>query len=196
VLEAIETCQAMRYLRPEPVPEDLILRVVRAATCASSPGNSQGWDFVVVREAPQRARIAETIRSAVLPILPPLPEGGDPVRRRMLAGAHHLLAHLEEVPVWIFVCGAPVYPPGAPSADWIPATLYPAAQNLIVAARALGLGTVFTAYHTLAEKKLRELLRLPPSVRIGVTIPMGWPARAFSAVKRRPVNDVLHWERF
>lgn len=186
----------MRYLRADPVPEELILRVVRAATCASSPGNCQGWDFVVVREAPQRERIAEAIRSAVLPIMPPVPEGGDPVRRRMLAGAHHLLDHLSEVPVWIFVCGAPVYPPNAPSADWIPATLYPAAQNLIVAARALGLGSVFTAYHALAEKKIRELLGLPASARIAITIPMGWPARPFSPVKRRPVTEVLHWERW
>jgi len=186
----------MRYLRADPVPEELIRRVVRAATCASSPGNSQGWDFVVVRDAPTPERLAEAIRSAVLPILPPVPEGGDPVRRRMLAGAHHLLAHLGQVPVWIFVCGAPVYPPNAPSADWIPAALYPAAQNLIVAARALGLGSVFTAYHTLAEKALRELLALPSSVRIAVTVPLGWPARPFRAVKRRALDEVLHWERW
>jgi nitroreductase len=186
----------MRYLRADPVPEELILRVVYAATCASSPGNCQGWDFVVVRETAQCERIAEAVRSAVLPLMPAVPEGGDPVRRRMLAGAHHLLSHLPQVPVWIFVCGAPVYPPNAPSSDWIPATLYPAAQNLIVAARALGLGTVFTAYHTLAEKEIRALLALPPSVRIAVTIPMGWPARAFSKVRRKPVTEVLHWERW
>jgi len=186
----------MRYLRADPVPEDLIVRVVRAATCASSPGNSQGWDFLVVREAVQRKRIAEALESAVRPVLPPVPEGGDPVRRRMLEGAHHLLDHLSQVPVWIFVCGAPVYPPNAPSADWIPATLYPAAQNLIVAARALGLGSVFTAYHALAEGKVRELLALPAPVRIAVTVPMGWPARAFGLVKRRPVDEVLHWDQW
>jgi nitroreductase len=186
----------MRYLRADPVSEELIVRAVEGATCASSPGNCQGWDFVVVRDVPQRAQVAEAIRSAVLPVMPPVPEGGDPVRRRMLAGAHHLLDDLGRVPVWIFVCGAPVYPPGAPSADWIPATLYPAAQNLIVAARALGIGSVFTAYHTLAEKRLRVLLGLPESVRIGVTVALGWPARPFGRVKRRPVGEVLHWDRW
>jgi nitroreductase len=186
----------MRYLRVDPVPEELIVRVLRAACCASSPGNCQGWDFVVVREARQREHVAGAMRSAVLPLMPPVPEGGDPVRRRMLGGAHHLLAHLAQVPVWIFVCGAPVYPPNAPSGDWIPATLYPAAQNLIVAARALGLGSVFTAYHAPAEKKLRELLQLPEAVRIGVTVALGWPARPFGPVKRRPVAEVLHWDQW
>ena len=92
--------------------------------------------------------------------------------------------------------GAPVYPTNAPSADWIPATLYPAAQNLIVAARAVGLGSVFTAYHALAEKEIRALLRLPAAARIAVTVPLGWPARPFGPLKRRPVEEVLHWERW
>ena len=186
----------MRHLRPDPVPEDLIRRVLHAATCASSPGNSQGWDFVVVRDAERRREIAAVIGDAVLPVMPPVPETGDATRRRMLAGAHHLLSHLGDVPVWIFVCGAAVYPPNAPSADWIPAALYPAAQNLIVAARALGLGTVFTTFHALPEKRIREILGLPDAVRIAVTIPLGFPARPFGPVKRRPLDEVVHWERW
>ena len=195
-LTALQTCIAMRYLRPEPVPDDLLRRVLTAATCASSPGNCQGWEFVVVRDTAQRRHLAEAIRTALKPLLPPVPDDGDRSRRRMLAGAHHLLDHLHEAPVLIFVCGAAVYPPGKPSAEWIPATLYPAAQNLIVAARALGLGTVFTTFHKMAEGRVREILGIPPEVQIAVTIPLGFPARGFRPVKRRPVEEVLRWDRW
>jgi nitroreductase len=114
----------------------------------------------------------------------------------MLAGANHLLDHLHEVPVMIFVCGAAVYPAAKPSADWIPSTLFPAAQNLIVAARALGLGSVFTTYHKVAEPRVRELLGIPDDVQIAVTIPMGYPGRPFRLVKRRPVEEVVRWDRW
>jgi nitroreductase len=195
-LEAIETCTAMRYLRPDPVPDDLIRRVIAAATCASSPGNSQGWDFVVVRDAERRTRIARAVRAKLGPLLQPISSARDEAHRRMLLGAHHLLDHFAEVPVLVFVCARPVYPPNRPSADWIPSTVYPAAQNLIVAARALGLGSVFTAFHAASEREIAELLGLPAEVRIYVTIPLGFPARKFARVRRRPLDTVLHWERF
>jgi nitroreductase len=195
-LTAIRTCIAMRYLRPDPIPDALLQEVLAAATCASSPGNCQGWEFVVVRDTEQRRRLGAAIRAALGPLLPPVPEDGDPSRRRMLAGAHHLLDHLDEAPVLIFVCGAAVYPAAKPSAEWIPATLYPAAQNLIVAARALGLGSVFTTYHKAAEPKVREILGIPTDVQISVTVPLGFPAREFRPVKRKPVAEVVRWDRW
>jgi nitroreductase len=195
-LEALHTCIAMRYLRPDPIPDDLLRQVLTAATCASSPGNCQGWEFVVVRDTSQRRLLGEAIRSALEPVLPPVPAQGDPSRIRMLAGAHHLLAHFEQAPVVVFVCGAPVYPPANPSAEWIPATLYPAAQNLIVAARALGLGSVFTTYHKPAEARVREILGIPSEVEIAVTIPLGFPARGFRPARRRPLEEVVHRDRW
>jgi nitroreductase len=197
-LEAMETCRAMRWLKPDPVPEDLIRKVLRAATSASSPGNSQGWDFVVVRDSQIRKRVGDLIRERVLPRLVPIPEGagGDASRRRMMDGARNLAGNFDRPPVLIFVCGASIYPPGNPVDAFVPAALYPAAQNLIVAARALGLGTVFTTFHMMCEPELREILGLPASHRIQVTIPMGWPERKFGPVKRRPLDEVVHWDRF
>jgi nitroreductase len=186
-LEALTTTRAMRRLKPDPIPEELIVKVIHAATCASSPGNSQGWDFVVVRDAAQRARIGE-----------PIPESGgvEASRRKMMSGARHLAANFGAAPVIVFVCGASIYPPGAPMDDFVPAALYPAAQNLIVAARAVGLGTVFTTFHMFCAAELAKLLRLPASHRIQVTIPMGWPEGKFGPVARKPVEDVIHWDRF
>ncbi|HTO06662.1 MAG TPA: nitroreductase family protein [Myxococcota bacterium] len=197
-LEALTTTRAMRRLKPDPVPEELLKRVIHAATCASSPGNSQGWDFVVVRDPAQRKRIGDVVRAQVLPRLVPIPDsGGVPVARlRMMRGAQYLASHFDAAPVVIFVCGASIYPPGNPYDEFVPAALYPAAQNLIVAARAMGLGTVFTTFHMMCEPQLREIIGLPASHRIQVTIPLGWPEGRFGPVARKPVEEVIHWDRF
>jgi len=192
----------MRRLRPDPVPEDVLRKVLAAAGAAPSPGNTQGWDFVVVREAVRRAQLASTMAAAVAPLLPEiasLPDSGpDPAaaraRRRLLESAHHLVAHAVEVPVWILVCGRAVYPPAAPSADWIGAAVYPAAQNLLLAARALGLGATFTTWHMACEEKVRSLLGIPADVHIAVTIPLGWPGAPFGPVRRKPLEEIVHMD--
>lgn len=196
VLEAIRTCRAIRRLRPDDVDEATVRTLLEAATCAPSPGNSQGWDFVVVRGQPVRARLAALLSDGVRPLLP-LPDAApDGARRRLLASAHHLLDHAAEVPVWVLVCGRPVYPVSAPSADWIAAAVYPAAQNLLLAARGLGLGATFTTWHMPSEAAVRELLAIPDDARIAVTIPVGWPAQPFGPVRRRPLDTFVHVDRW
>ena len=197
-LEALTTTRAMRRLKPDPVPEDLIKKVIHAATCASSPGNSQGWDFVVVRDPAQRKRIGDLIRERVLPNLVAIPDSGgvEKSRARMMSGARHLASHFGDAPVIVFVCGASIYPPGQPIDEFVGAALYPAAQNLIVAARAVGLGTVFTTFHMFAAAEIGQIIGLPATHRIQVTIPMGWPEGKFGPVARKPVEEVIHWDRF
>lgn len=195
-IEAMETCRAIRYLKPEPIPEDVLRRVVHAATRASNPGNSQGWDFVVLRDPEKKRRIREALELTMAPAIEQMQDEGeaDPVQRRVLAGAVHLVRNLERVPALVFVCGRLVYPPQAPSEQMIWSALYPAAQNLIVAARSLGLGSTFTTFHMAAESVVRETLGIPEDVRIGVTIALGYPDRPFGPLARKPVDDVLHWD--
>jgi nitroreductase len=76
------------------------------------------------------------------------------------------------------------------------AALYPAAQNLIVAARSLGLGTTFTTFQLAAEAEMRAALGLPSDVSIGVCIALGYPDRPFGPVARKPVDQVVHWEKW
>src|SRR5262245_60315979 len=99
VFEAMETCRAMRWLKPDPVPEDLIRKVVYYATRASSPGNSQGWDFVVVRDPQKRKQIAELFQRDVKPLLVPWPANADGSTSLMAAGSDYLMEHFAEVPV-------------------------------------------------------------------------------------------------
>jgi nitroreductase len=138
VIEAMETCSAARYLKPDPVPQDLIERVIYAATRASSPGNSQEWDFIVVRNPEAKQKIRDLLVPRFKAMRAGLPTTGR-VTSRMLSGAVHLAETLNEVPAIIFVCGPVAYPPNAPMEQFVWSALYPAAQNLIVAARSLGL---------------------------------------------------------
>lgn len=195
-IEAMESCRAMRYLKPDPVPEEILEKLVYAATRASNPGNSQGWDFVILRDARKKTEIRKALETTMGPAIENLDGGGDPVQERVLAGASHLIRHLDEVPALIFVCGRPVYPPGAPNEQMIWSALYPAAQNLVVAARSLGLGSTFTTFHMAAEGAVRETLGIPDDVRIAVTLAVGYPDRPFGPLARKPVEEVLHWDRW
>ena len=195
VIQAMETTRAIRYLKPDPVPRELLERVIHAATRASSPGNSQGWDFVVVTDRATKAKIGPALRERMLGMVRAMPQS-DAMVKRMLGGAQHLLENFENVPVWIFVCGRKVYPPGAGTEQMVHAALYPAAQNLIVAARSLGLGSTFTTFQLAAEPEMRVALNLPSDVSIGVCIALGYPDRPFGPVARKPVHEVLHWEKW
>ena len=195
VFEALETARAMRYLRPDPVPEALLTRLVWGATRASSPGNSQGWAFVVVRERATKEKLGAAVRERMGRGLRAMPTD-DAMQRRMIEGAGHLLEHFADVPAWIVICGRKVYPPQAPSTAMVWSTVYPAGQNLIVTARALGLGATFTTFHMAAEEAFRETLGIPPEVYLGVSVAVGYPARKHGPVNRKPVEHVLHWDRW
>jgi nitroreductase len=194
-LEALETARAMRYLKPDPVPEELLRKLVWAATRASSPGNSQGWEFVVVRERATKERLGAAVCERMGRGIRAMPTDDD-MQRRMITGAGHLLEHFADVPAWIVICGRKLYPPQAPSEAMVWSTVYPAGQNLIVAARALGLGATFTTFHLAAEQEFREALGIPAEVYLGVSAAVGYPARKHGPVNRKPVDEVLHWEHW
>ena len=90
-LKAMETCRAIRYLKPDPVPDELIERVIWGATRASNPGNSQAWDFVVVTDRAVKRELREAVTPALEQTVAAA-EAGDlePAARRMIAGAQHL----------------------------------------------------------------------------------------------------------
>jgi nitroreductase len=194
VFEAMGTARAIRYLKPDPVAPELIEKLVWAATRASSPSNSQEWAFVVVTDADKKARIGGAVADAVSgAIRVPGPEADKSVRL-MLQGAKALAEGLATAPVLILVCGRMSYPPGNPEELMVWSACYPAAQNLIVAARALGLGATFTTFQRRAEQVVRGTLDIPDDVRMAALIPIGWPDRPHGPVNRRPVEEVIHWE--
>ncbi len=191
VFEAMSTCRAIRYLKPDPIDDELIEQVITAATWAPSPGNSQGRDFVVVRDPDKKAAIGDAIE-AVMGDRVAAMERPDRTHRLMLDGTGHLVKTLKTCPAIILVCGKEVYPYQAPRESFVWSSIYPAAQNLIVAARALGLGTVFTTFQGTAEPVIRETLDIPDDVHIGCLIPIGWPDAKFGPLKRVGYDKVVH----
>lgn len=196
VIEAMETCTAMRYLKEDPVPREMLTRLVYAATRASSPGNSQGWEFVIVDDAAAKAKIGEAVKAGMSAAFANKPQGLDGVQSRMYAGAEHLANNFARVPAWIIGCGRKVYPPQAPSDVFMYSTVYPAAQNLIVAARSLDIGACFTTFHHAAGPVIRDVCRIPDDVHLCVMVAIGYPERRFMPVQRKPVESVIHWNTF
>ena len=191
VFEAMGSCRAIRYLKSEDVPVALITKVVTAATWAPSPGNSQGRDFIIVTDKKKIQQIANSIEESMSDRVASM-QRPDRAHKLMLDGTEYLLKTLKDCPVLIFVCGKPIYPHESPRESFVWSSIYPAAQNLIVAARAVGLGTVFTTFQGVAEPTIREILDIPDDVLIGCMIPMGWPDRKFGPLNREPYENVAH----
>jgi nitroreductase len=195
LLEGIRTTRAIRRFLPDPVPPELVRKVVEAGTFAPSGGNRQPWIFVSVTEPERRAWIAERYRRAFDSYIEPaLRAAADPsyseAKRHNLESAAHLARTLAEVPVHLFV--AAWTRRGRPQLQ----AIYPAVQNVLLACRAVGLGACLTELHLTFAREVDEFLGLPEDRPSAVLIPIGWPAIPYNRPVRRPVEEVLFRERY
>ena len=194
LFEAMDSNRAMRRLKPDPVPRELLERLVHAATRAPSAGNSQLWGFVVVTDRGDMAFLAEIVRRRLA--ARGWPRGEDR-QARMMRAVRHLIEHFAETPAVILCCVRDAYPSAeSPEPQFMWSTIYPAAQNLLLAARALGLGAAMTTFHLGAEDEIRRRFGVPDDVRVGATVPVGYPRGRFGPLGRRPLAEVLHWGRW
>jgi nitroreductase len=193
VFEAMGTAVSMRWLKPDPVPDEMFERIIWAATRASNPANSQLWHFVVLRDEATRRDVAQILTGSMQGVrqaTAELPE--DPTQRRILQGVGYLVEHFGDAPAMVLVCGDNSYPPDAPQESMMYSAVFGAAQNLMVAARALGLGAAYTTFHLGREAEIKSRLGIPDEIRICVTIPMGWPGKPFGQMSRKPLESVVH----
>jgi nitroreductase len=197
LFEAMHTMRAIRRWQPRPVPEDLIWTIIDAATRAPNGNNRQPWGFIVITDEAQRAEFGRLVRERLAPLIAQLRAelATDPERSRRLTlvAAIHMFEHFESAPLIIIPCLD--YPPGQEPADGLGlgSTIYPAVQNLMLAARGAGLGGVLTAVNRLVEPQLRAMLGIPAHVRPVCTIPLGFPDANFGPTARRPVQEVTYW---
>jgi nitroreductase len=192
--DVVTTQRAMRRLKPDPIPEAALRQIMDAAVCAPSGGNRQGWRFVVVRDAAKRARLGELYREgfgelAKLPYYAgAMKEPAGSPARKMIDSAAHLAEHMGEAPVLILACIT--IDPGTKPTVTTGSSIYPAVQNIMLAARALGIGTCLTTIHRHREPQVKELLGIPADVESVALIPLGYPLGKFGRPPRRPVGDV------
>ena len=194
LLEGIRTARAIRRLRPDPVPRELIRKVCEAGTFAPSGGNRQPWIFVAVTEPERRAFVAErylrAFRAYIAPALEAAKQPGfGEARRRNVDAALHLAEHLHEAPVQLFVAGRTRR--GEPQVQ----ALFPAIQNVLLACRAVGLGASLTTLHLAFGEEIDRFLGLPRESPSCALLPIGWPRGRYGRPPRRSVDECLFWER-
>lgn len=194
VFEVINTTRAMRRLKPDPVPDEHIWKVLEAAIRAPSGGNRQPWSFIVVRDDETKRQIGgwylEAWNAAYGAVKDTVT--ADEQSARMYSSADWLANHLAEVPVFIIGVVRTGGVGTSPSGSYI----YPAIQNLMLAARALGLGTTLTTLHRAHEADVQNLLGIPEGWETMCLIPMGYPKGKFGIGARKPVEEVTHWEKW
>src|SRR6516164_4139527 len=218
LFEAIYSARSLRRLKPDPVPEQLITKILDAAIRAPSGGNAQNWAFIVVRDPEQRRKLGMIYRKASDIAEVMYAARGRPAHlterqfARLMATGAHLWQHMGEAPVLLLPCGRP---PPLPLRDALPpdiaarwedeiayaerirgASIYPAVQNIILACRSLGLGTIITTNHIRCEDEVKALLGIPEDVATFALMPIGWPLDRFGPLTRRPLPEIAHADRW
>jgi nitroreductase len=202
ILDALATTRAIRRYRPDPVPDGDLARILFAATRAPSGSNRQSFRFLVLREGPRAVQAKALLGHAFRAGWSAKRSGDgyeqgsgeldDSPKARTARAMQHFVEHFEQTPVVVLVCMV-----GRRGHLSDGGSVYPACQNLLVAARALGYGGVMTMWHHAVDDELRELLGIPDDVRIAATIPLGVPEGSHGPVRRRPVGELVFddgWE--
>jgi nitroreductase len=196
LLDAMGRARSIRYFRPDPVRDDMLEQVLWAATRASSPVNSQCWDFIVVRDRQQRDALGQCVGDFARRVHRTMPLEPEDSLNSMVKAGKHLTDNLGDVPVIVVIVGELVFPPHRPQERYTYSAMYSAAQNLLVAATGVGLGAAFTTLHELDEARFREILGIPADRLLGVTMPLGWPAKGVGLVSRRELATCVHLDRW
>lgn len=207
--EAMRTTRAVRKLRPDPIPDAVLRRVLQAATWAPSGGNRQPWRIVVVRAQATKdvfGRLYHELwgpySAATRATFDGLPAASRARAERSLAAADYMAAHLHEAPVILVFCFDPrglMITDRALSRPSVVggASLYPAVQNALLACRAEGLGCVLTTMLCQVEAQIRPLLALPEPWGTAAFVPIGYPVgTGHGPLSRRPIEQMVYAERF
>jgi nitroreductase len=193
--EVATTQRAMRRLKTDPVPDELIWKILDTAIKAPSGGNRQPWNFLVVTNAEKKQKIGEWYLEAWNKMYGPAKDAmlGDPAMARTFRSADHLANHLADVPVLIL---ATIKKDMPNISSTLGASIYPAVQNLMLAARAEGLGTTLTTLHKLHEADVKTMLGIPDDTETMALIPIGWPKGKFGPASRMPIEKVVYWDQW
>jgi nitroreductase len=200
LLDGIATTRAIRRYRDERVPDEALAAMLFAATRAPSGSNRQPFRFLVLRDGPNAIAAKRLIGEGARRIW-----GGKRVadgydrgsgaeentpKARMARTMQHYVDHFEDAPVLVLPCLVRYREPRPTEG----ASVYPACQNLLLAARALGYGGVLTGFHVMVEPELRQLLGVPGEAFMAATITIGKPVGSHGPVRRRPISELVYEE--
>jgi nitroreductase len=194
--------RTLRRYKPDPVPDELITKLIDAAIRAPSGGNRQPWSFIIIRDAASKQKIGEWYLDAwnrTYGVVPKEAREQFPrTAKRAYGSAEYLANHLAESPVLIMVCAVQPQFPGGEAAVMAShyGSVFPAVQNLLLAARGLGLGAALTTLHKVHEADVKKLLGIPANIESVVLIPVGYPTDKYGPTNRIPAESIMHQERW
>jgi nitroreductase len=206
LLEAMETQRSIRRVVPDPVDDALVRRLVEVALEAPTGSNGQNWEFVVVRDhkvkssfAAQYRRVWKLYGAAGNRMAQ---RNQDPQMAKILRSVEWQVSHFEEVPVLVVCCLSVGYgripffpnPPILSSSHY--GSIYPSVQNLLLAARAVGLGASLVTLPLWSVTAARRYLGMPLSVEPCCIVTLGWPRGRYGRKGRKPVDEVLHFDGY
>jgi nitroreductase len=200
--EVVHTQRSIRKFKPDPVPDEAIWKIVDAAIRAPSGSNSQPWAWMVVRDEGKKKVLADAIRAGFESAgrLQRMRENvsriEEPTQRRMMEGAVELFSNVAAAPVLIIPCLVNLTSPVSDINDlFAGSSIYGAVQNLMLAARAQGLGTVLTTFNIVHEELIRKEFGLPDNARPVAIVPVGYPeGQRFGPTNRKPAETVTYWD--
>jgi nitroreductase len=199
VFSIMLSTRAMRRLRPDPVPDALIRRILEAGTAAANGGNTQKWRFMVLKDPARKQAVQRWYKKAFDEWIGPryansLPPPGVTAEKyqRQHAAVAYLTEHFHEAPVWIVCCLADDDGKSRSAG----ASIYPAVQNMLLATRALGLGSTLTTRHLRFEKEAEAALGLPEGVHSYAILPIGWPMGKFGPVGRGRLSEFVYGDTY
>ena len=202
--EAMSTTRAVRRLRPDPIPDDVIRRVVQAAIWGPTGANAQPWRIVVVRDAAKKRKLEELYlgpwreyAKGHETLLAKMPPAAREKQERMLRAADHLANHLHEAPAILVFCFNPQLMAITDTKLERPsvvggASVYPSVQNVLLACRAEGLGCTLTTLLCMKEAEVKTLLAIPEDWGTCAFVPIGYPAaKGHGPLRRNPVEKMV-----
>src|SRR6266851_3669663 len=199
LFEIMHSMRAMRRLKPDPVPDELIRNILLAGQAAASGGNTQRWRFLVLKDQKIKKAVQVYYKKAFDEVVGPRyassapPPGSDAARyKRQHAAVEYLTDHYHEAPVWIVAC----LEDGPNPTRSAGSSIYPAVQNMLLAARALGLGSTLTTRHIKFEKETEAALGLPPGVHSYAILPVGYPMGKFGPTGRGKMSDFVFGDKY
>ena len=196
--DLVGNVRAMRRLKPDRVPMELIWKVLNAGVQAPSGQNLQPWKFVLVSAPDRKKWFADRYAAAIESRFPLAADRHQLQDRKVLPSSEavfYQMDHMHEFPYLLLVCGKRDWPFKVPEEERVGlappnyGAVYPCVQNILLACRAVGLGAALTTMHQVFEEELQEYFGIPDTYGVVVTIPIGWPMGRFGPVTRVPAED-------
>lgn len=202
LLEAMMTQRAVRRVLPDPVDDAVVLKCVELALRAPTGSNGQNWEFVVVKDQRVKDALGARYRQAwsLYGGVGKRLSRGDESMTKILRAVQWQVDHFSEIPVLVVPCLRGGRPPYLPSPfvgeSSFFGSIYPSVQNLLLAARAMGLGASLITLPLWSVTSARRILRLPLTVTPVCVVPLGWPRGRYGPTTRKPVEQVTHLDSY